>query len=53
MIKGQALANFLAAHLVSDGSPLATVLLDEEIMLVRPQGGEMFFYGASKSLTGA
>lgn len=53
-IKGQPLADFLAAHLILDGSPLATDLLDEEILLVAPQRGcEIFFDGAYKSPTRA
>ncbi|GMQ02073.1 hypothetical protein CsSME_00048471 [Camellia sinensis var. sinensis] len=52
-VKGQALADFLAAHPISDNSPLVTDLPDEEVMQVEIQKGwEMYFDGASRSPDG-
>ncbi|XP_028081100.1 uncharacterized protein LOC114282592 [Camellia sinensis] len=52
-VKGQALADFLAAHPIPDDSPLVTNLPDEEIMQVEIQKGcEMYFDGASRSPDG-
>jgi ribonuclease HI len=47
-IKGQALAEFLAAHPVPDDSPLITDLPDEEVFTVEPEAPwELYFDGAS------
>ncbi|KAK2985274.1 hypothetical protein RJ640_009787 [Escallonia rubra] len=52
-VKGQALADFLAAHPIPDDSPLAIDLLDEEVMHIEVQKGwEMYFDGASRSSDG-
>ena len=52
-VKGQALADFLAAHPIPDDSPLVTDLPDEEVMQVEIQKGwEMYFDGASRSPDG-
>jgi hypothetical protein len=49
-IKGQALADFLAAHLVPDDSPLVTDLLDEEVFEVDIEAPwELYFDGASRT----
>ncbi|XP_078153726.1 uncharacterized protein LOC144548890, partial [Carex rostrata] len=48
-IKGQALADFLAEHPISDDSPLACEFPDEEIMSIEENspGWELYFDGAS------
>ncbi|XP_058202937.1 uncharacterized protein LOC131317399 [Rhododendron vialii] len=52
-IKGQALADFLAAHPIPDDSPLAIDLPDEEVMQVEAQKAwEMYFDGATRSPNG-
>ncbi|XP_028085335.1 uncharacterized protein LOC114286368 [Camellia sinensis] len=52
-VKGQALADFLAAHPIPDDSPLVTDLPDEEVMQVEIQKGwKMYFDGASRSPDG-
>ncbi|XP_028062797.1 uncharacterized protein LOC114266101 [Camellia sinensis] len=52
-VKGQALADFWAAHPIPDDSPLVTDLPDEEVMQVEIQKGwEMYFDGASRSPDG-
>ncbi|XP_058216876.1 uncharacterized protein LOC131327758 [Rhododendron vialii] len=52
-VKGQALADFLAAHPIPDDSPLATDLPDEEVMQVEVQKAwEMYFDGATRSPNG-
>ncbi|XP_028060408.1 uncharacterized protein LOC114264016 [Camellia sinensis] len=52
-VKGQALADFLAAHPIPDDSPLVTDLPDEEVMQVEIQKGwEMYFDGVSRSPDG-
>lgn len=53
-IKGQALADFLAAHPLPDDSPLITNLPDEEVMLTESIGPhwEMYFDGASRAING-
>ncbi|GMP56888.1 hypothetical protein CsSME_00021196 [Camellia sinensis var. sinensis] len=52
-VKGQALADCLAAHPIPDNSPLVTDLPDEEVMQVEIQKGwEMYFDGASRSPDG-
>ncbi|KAF7151334.1 hypothetical protein RHSIM_Rhsim02G0180000 [Rhododendron simsii] len=52
-VKGQSLADFLAAHPIPDDSPLATDLPDEEVMQVEIQKAwEMCFDGATKSPNG-
>lgn len=50
-IKGQALADFLAAHPVPDDSPLNTDLPDEEVFTVEAgfKKWEMYFDGASRT----
>jgi len=49
-VKGQALADFLAAHPVPDDSPLVTDLPDEEVFAVDTQDPwELYFDGASRS----
>jgi hypothetical protein len=52
-IKGQALADFLAAHAVPDDSPLAAELPDEEVFIIENIGPhwEMYFDGASQKST--
>ncbi|KAM0888475.1 hypothetical protein ACQ4PT_028304 [Festuca glaucescens] len=51
-IKGQALAEFLAAHPVPDDSPLITNLPDEEVFTVEPEAPwELYFDGASRTET--
>ncbi|MBV8801981.1 MAG: reverse transcriptase-like protein, partial [Gammaproteobacteria bacterium] len=49
-IKGQALADFLAAHAVPDDSPLAVDLPDEEVFMIEETNPhwEMYFDGASQ-----
>ena len=49
-VKGQALADFLAAHPVPDDSPLITELPDEEVLLVDEGSSywELYFDGASR-----
>ncbi|KAK3023355.1 hypothetical protein RJ639_042753 [Escallonia herrerae] len=50
-VKGQDLADFLAAHPVLDDSPLVLDLPDEEVMQTEiKKGWEMYFDGASRSL---
>ncbi|KAK2980357.1 hypothetical protein RJ640_014530 [Escallonia rubra] len=52
-VKGQALADFLAAHPIPDVTPLAIDLPDEEVMHIEVQKGwEMYFDGASRSPDG-
>ncbi|XP_028091577.1 uncharacterized protein LOC114291891 [Camellia sinensis] len=52
-VKGQALANFFAAHPVPDDSPLVIDLPNEEVTQVEIQKGcEMYFDGASRSPDG-
>ncbi|KAK3002053.1 hypothetical protein RJ639_021824 [Escallonia herrerae] len=52
-VKGQALADFLEAHLVPDDSLLVLDLPDEEIMQTKiKKMWEMYFNGASRSLDG-
>ncbi|KAK2978543.1 hypothetical protein RJ640_009502 [Escallonia rubra] len=52
-VKGQALADFLAAHPVPDDSPLVVDLPDEEVMQTKiKKGWEMYFDGASRSPDG-
>ncbi|KAK2989904.1 hypothetical protein RJ640_019487 [Escallonia rubra] len=49
-VKGQALADFLAAHPLVDDFPLAIDLLDEEVMHINVQKAwEMYFDEASRS----
>jgi ribonuclease HI len=52
-VKGQALADFLAAHAVPDNSPLAAELPDEEVFIIENIGPhwEMYFDGASQKST--
>jgi ribonuclease HI len=51
-IKGQALAEFLAAHPVPDDSPLITDLPDEEVFAIEPEAPwELYFDGASRTET--
>ncbi|KAK2966064.1 hypothetical protein RJ640_010091 [Escallonia rubra] len=53
VVKGQALADFLAAHPIPDDSPLAIDLPDEEVMHIEVQKGwEMYFDRASRSHDG-
>ena len=55
-VKGQVLADFLAAHPVPDDSPLVTDLPDEEVFSVNSNTWELYFDGASrteKDLNGA
>ncbi|XP_020080912.1 uncharacterized protein LOC109704570 [Ananas comosus] len=54
-IKGQALADFLAAHPVPDDSPLITDLPDEEVMTVEKvtHYWQLYFDGASRSIESA
>jgi hypothetical protein len=48
-VKGQALAEFLAAHPVPDDSPLITDLLDEEVFSTELEAPwELYFDGASR-----
>jgi ribonuclease HI len=48
-IKGQALANFLAAHPIPDNSPLVVDLLDEDVFTVSVESPwELYFDGASR-----
>ena len=48
-IKGQALAEFLAAHPIPDDSPLVTDLPDEEVFNVNLDASwELYFDGASR-----
>ena len=48
-IKGQALAEFLAAHPIPDESPLVTDLPDEEVFNVNLDASwELYFDGASR-----
>ena len=50
MIKGQALAEFLAAHPVPDDSPLVTNLPDEEVFTTKLEAPwELYFDGASRT----
>jgi ribonuclease HI len=48
-VKGQALADFLAAHPVPDDSPLVTDLPDEEVFNVGTSTWELYFDGASRT----
>jgi ribonuclease HI len=48
-VKGQALADFLAAHPVPDDSPLITDLPDEEVFTVSSKAWEMHFDGAART----
>ncbi|KAK2984212.1 hypothetical protein RJ640_006671 [Escallonia rubra] len=53
VVKGQALAYFLAAHPVPDDSPLVLDLPDEEVMQTEiKKGWEIYFDGASRSPDG-
>jgi len=48
-VKGQALAEFLAAHPVPDDSPLVTNLPDEEVFSTELEAPwELYFDGASR-----
>jgi hypothetical protein len=49
-IKGQALADFLAAHPLPDDSPLVVELPDEEVFTVDIESQwELYFDGASRT----
>jgi hypothetical protein len=51
-IKGQALADFLAAHPLPDDSPLVVELPDEEVFTVDIESQwELYFDGASRTET--